>query len=76
MFAEKIQQVINDLMPYIASHGGNITLVDACEETGVVTVKLEGACVGCPLSSVTLRHGLEDEMRKRVPQFRILEHIV
>jgi Fe-S cluster biogenesis protein NfuA len=69
MFKQKVQQVLEDLMPYIASHGGNIVLLSADEMSGVVEVELQGACVGCPLSHLTLKHGVEDEMRKRIEGF-------
>ncbi|MFE9959717.1 NifU family protein [Micromonospora sp. NPDC005299] len=50
------------------SHGGHIELVDVRD--GTVTVKLVGACHGCPAARTTLRQGLEDELRRRHPQLR------
>ncbi len=73
-FKEQVQQVIDDLTPYIQSHGGAIVLLEVDEKQGHVHVQLQGACVSCPLSSVTLRHGLEDEMKKRIKEFVILTH--
>ncbi|WP_271188893.1 NifU family protein [Dactylosporangium matsuzakiense] len=50
------------------SHGGSIALVDARD--GVVTVRLAGACHGCPAAESTLRHQLEDQLRRRCPDLR------
>ena len=50
------------------SHGGSIALVDA--QDGVVTVRLTGACHGCPAAESTLRHQLEDRLRRRCPDLR------
>ena len=50
------------------SHGGSIELVGA--QDGVVTVRLAGACHGCPAAESTLRHQLEDALRRRCPDLR------
>ena len=74
-FLEKAQQVIGDLAPYIESHGGAIDIVKSCEDSGEVHVELKGACTDCPISHITLKHGIEDEMRKRIPEFKKLINI-
>lgn len=59
-----------DLAPYIASHGGNVRIVDV--EWGdvgpVVSVEFAGACKGCELSEVTLHLRIEKALAKRVPE--------
>ncbi|UQU67823.1 NifU family protein [Couchioplanes caeruleus] len=50
------------------SHGGLIELLDVRD--GVVTVRMSGACHGCPAAGITLRHRLEDELRRRCPGVR------
>ncbi|MEV4701868.1 NifU family protein [Actinoplanes sp. NPDC049316] len=50
------------------SHGGGLELVDVHD--GVVTVRMSGACNGCPAAGITLRHRLEDELRRRCPGVR------
>ncbi|MEU8260468.1 NifU family protein [Micromonospora sp. NPDC048999] len=50
---------------FARSHGGHIELVDVHD--GTVTVRLGGACRGCPASRLTLRHRLEDQLRRRCP---------
>lgn len=51
---------------YVRSHGGSVELVGVCN--GHVTLRLTGACAGCPASGATLHRGFEDELRRRCPE--------
>ena len=64
-----VQEVLTDVQSYARSHGGNIRLVEVTSE-GDVKIKLSGACSGCPLSSITIKHGVENQLRQQVPQIR------
>ncbi len=64
---ERVEVVIELLRPVIQSDGGDIELVDVSAE-GVVQVRFQGACIGCPSSSMTLRQGIERNIRERVPE--------
>lgn len=64
---EKIEEVLDEIRPSIQSDGGDVELVDVTED-GVVTVRLTGACVGCPMSEITLRDGIEQALKQRVSQ--------
>jgi Fe-S cluster biogenesis protein NfuA len=64
---DRVQLVINWLRPVIQSDGGDIELVDV-SAAGVVQVRLHGACVGCPSSEMTLRQGIERNIREKVPE--------
>ncbi|OGO54004.1 MAG: hypothetical protein A2V85_12305, partial [Chloroflexi bacterium RBG_16_72_14] len=59
--------VLADVIPYIESHGGRLTIVAA--EWGDVTVRLSGACAGCQGSTATLRHVVEGALREGLPDF-------
>lgn len=61
------QEAIEALRPVIQMDGGDIRLVKLDEDTGVVTVELSGACVGCAASSMTLKAGVERILMERVP---------
>jgi len=63
----RVQAVIDWLRPFIQADGGDVELVDLSEE-GVVRVRLHGACVGCPSSELTLRRGIEQNIRNKVPE--------
>lgn len=63
----QVEEVIEIIRPAIQADGGDISLVDVDEGSGVVTVELHGACVSCPASTVTMKAGIERIMKDRVP---------
>lgn len=63
---EQVETTIEVIRPALQADGGDIVLKDVDEETGVVSVELVGACVGCPASTQTLKAGIERIMRDRV----------
>ena len=63
---EQVEATIEVIRPALQADGGDIVLHDVDESTGVVTVELTGACVGCPASTQTLKAGIERIMRDRV----------
>ncbi len=67
----RVAQVIERLRAYTQSHGGDVELVDLCDDT--VFVRLSGACNGCSMSAVTLRTGVEDALREHVPEITKVE---
>ncbi|HUO08748.1 MAG TPA: NifU family protein [Phycisphaerae bacterium] len=64
---DRVQLVINWLRPVIQSDGGDVELVDVSPE-GVVHIRFHGACIGCPSSDMTLRQGIERNIREKVPE--------
>ncbi len=62
---EHIKAVLEELRPAILQDGGDIHFVRF--ENGTVFVKLHGACVSCPISFITLKMGLEAQLKERVP---------
>lgn len=58
---DPVEAVLDKLRPSIMLDGGNITLVEI--EDGKVYVRLEGACKGCPSSNITLKNGVERQLR-------------
>lgn len=65
---EKIEAVLNQIRPNLVRDGGNVELVDATD--GIVKVRLTGACGGCPMASMTLKHGVERVLKERVPEVK------
>ena len=63
---EQVEKTIQVIRPALQADGGDITLHGVDEATGIVTVELTGACVGCPASTQTLKAGIERIMRDRV----------
>ena len=67
---DRVQEVVEHIRPMLQADGGDIELVDFNEQTGVVSVRLQGACRGCPGAAMTLRMGVERHMKQRVPEVR------
>jgi Fe-S cluster biogenesis protein NfuA len=63
---EQVETTIEVIRPALQADGGDIILRDVDEVTGIVSVELVGACVGCPASTQTLKAGVERIMRDRV----------
>ena len=55
---EKVQEVLNAVRPSLQADGGDVELIDVSDD-GIVTVELQGACKGCPMSQMTLANGIE-----------------
>ena len=62
---EKVEEVINDLRPFLMNDGGNIELKKI--EDSIVYVTFEGACKGCPMREITLKEGIEKTILEKVP---------
>jgi Fe-S cluster biogenesis protein NfuA len=62
---DKVKDVLDKVRPYLVRDGGNVELVGV--EGGTVKVKLVGACAGCPLSKLTLKHGIEKILKQEIP---------
>lgn len=62
----QVARVIDLIRPAIQADGGDVELIDVDEE-GIVRIRLHGACVGCPSSTMTLKLGIERNLREHVP---------
>jgi Fe-S cluster biogenesis protein NfuA len=63
---EEVQAVIDKIRPSLQADGGDVELVSV--ENGVVKVRLQGACKGCPMSQMTLRNGIERFLKNEIPE--------
>ncbi len=63
---EAVQAVIDKIRPMLQADGGDVELVSV--DNGVVKVRLQGACKGCPMSQMTLKNGIEKYLKKEVPE--------
>ncbi len=63
---EEVAAVLELIRPSLQADGGDVRLVDV-DEDGVVSVELQGACKGCPMSQMTLANGVERILKDRVP---------
>lgn len=67
-FNSQVELILEDVRQALIMHGGNVELVSADPETGIVKVRLHGACVGCPMAGITLKNGIEAELKEKLPQ--------
>jgi len=68
---EKVEKVLNEIRPMLIRDGGNVELVSI--DGGVVKVRLQGACAGCPMSQMTLRNGIEKVLKDKIPEVIAVE---
>ncbi len=62
----EVKKILDKIRPALQADGGDVELVEVDEKTGVVKVKLQGACAHCPMSQMTLKMGIEQELKKQV----------
>jgi Fe-S cluster biogenesis protein NfuA len=74
MLKEKVENVLEKIRPSLQADGGDIELVDVNDE-GVVKVKLQGACAGCPMSTMTLKMGIEKVLKQNLPEIKKVESV-
>lgn len=70
---EKIQKAIEKIKPMLQADGGDLEFVDY--EDGVVKVRLQGACAGCPMSQMTVKNGIERMLKQEVPDVKSVEAV-
>jgi Fe-S cluster biogenesis protein NfuA len=71
---QKIETALDTIRPYLQSDGGGVRLVDITED-GVVQLELTGACGDCSMSSMTMKAGIEQAIRKAAPEVTRVEAI-
>ena len=70
---EKVKAVLDKIRPMLQADGGDVELIDV--EDGVVKVRLQGACSGCPMSQMTLKNGIERIIKQEVPEIKSVESV-
>ncbi len=69
---KKVENVIDQIRPYLEADGGDIRFVELTDDN-VVVVELLGACGSCPMSTMTLKSGVEQAMKKAIPEIQAVE---
>jgi Fe-S cluster biogenesis protein NfuA len=65
---EKVEAALEQVRPTLKADGGDVQLIDV--KDGVVTLKLTGACGGCPMATMTLKGGIERVIKEQVPEVK------
>lgn len=65
----QVEEVLDMVRPALQADGGDVELVDVSED-GIVSVKLTGACGSCPMSTMTLKMGIEKTLMEKLPSVK------
>ena len=71
---EKVEETLDMVRPQLEADGGGVDLVEVNDD-GVVSLRLTGACAGCPMSTMTLKMGIERVLKKQVPEVKRVEAV-
>ena len=74
MLKEKVEKALEEIRPVLMADGGNVELVEVTE-AGVVKVRLTGACGHCPMSTQTLKMGIERKIKEKIPEIKSVEQV-
>ena len=70
----KVEEALVSIRPYLEADGGNVRVLDI-DENNVVSLELMGNCSNCPMSTMTLKAGVEEAIKRSVPQITAVEAI-
>ena len=71
---EKVIRTLEEIRPMLQADGGDVELVSVSDK-GVVMVRLQGACAGCPMSQMTLKNGIERLLKEQIPGVVAVESV-
>lgn len=71
---ERVDNALDTIRPYLKTDGGDVKVLDVTDQ-GVVTLELMGSCGSCPMSAMTLKAGIEESIRKAVPEITKVQAI-
>lgn len=71
---ERVEAVLEIVRPNLQADGGDVELVDVTDD-GIVKVRLQGACHGCPMAAMTLQMGIERVVKSQVPEIKSVENV-
>ena len=74
MLLEQVQEALEEVRPSLQADGGDIKLIEVTDK-GVVLVELQGACAGCPMSQMTLKQGVEQFLKGKIPEVVSVESV-
>lgn len=65
---QRVSDVLETIRPMLLADGGNVALISV--EDGIVKLQLQGACGSCPMSQLTLKMGIERELKRQIPEIK------
>ncbi|NLZ53644.1 MAG: NifU family protein [Thermoanaerobacteraceae bacterium] len=73
---EKVEAALNKIRPALQADGGDVELVEVDEASGIVKVRLTGACGGCPFATMTLKNGIEETLKQEIPEVKEVQQVL
>ena len=70
---EEVEKALEKVRPALQADGGDVALIDV--QDGIVSVKLTGACGGCPMAQMTLKAGIERAIKEAIPNIKGVESV-
>ena len=71
---KKVKEVLETMRPALQQHGGDVELIEVTDDK-VVKVRLKGACSGCLMSCLTLKIGIEESLKSKIPEIKSVEAV-
>jgi len=71
---EEVEAALAEVRPALQRDGGDVELVEVTDD-GIVKVRLQGACQGCPMAQMTLQMGIERVLKAKVPEVKSVEAV-
>ncbi len=72
---DRIEKVLDEIRPTLQADGGDVEFINYNADTGVVLVRMKGACGNCPMSLMTLKQGIEARMKIAIPEVQSVDQI-
>ena len=69
----KVKEELGKIRPFLQMEGGDVEFVEIDEDT--LKVRLTGACAGCPMSTITLKQGIERKLKEAIPELKSVEAV-
>ena len=74
MMVERVTKALDKIRPFLLADGGDVRVIEVTSDM-VVKLELLGACVSCPMSHMTMKAGIEDAIKREIPEIRSVEAI-
>ncbi|MEA3475159.1 MAG: NifU family protein [Candidatus Cloacimonadota bacterium] len=71
---EKVEKSLNKIRPMLIGDSGDVKLISVSDD-GVVSVKLQGACRGCPFAEITLKYSIEKKLKEEIPEIKTVKAV-
>ncbi len=72
--AQRVEEALDQIRPYLQDDGGNVSLVEITDDF-IVKVELLGACKSCSMSMMTMKAGIEESIKRAVPEIKGVESV-